>query len=105
MILVTTDYITGKKLFTIGMVQGSTVQTKNFGKDIGASFKNLIGGELKAYTEMLAEARAIATQRMIGQAQSLGADAIVDVRYSSSAIMQGAAEILVAGTAMKFMEE
>ncbi|MGI5892741.1 MAG: heavy metal-binding domain-containing protein, partial [Bacillota bacterium] len=62
-------------------------------------------GELKAYTEMLAEARAIATQRMIGQAQSLGADAIVDVRYSSSAIMQGAAEILVAGTAVKFMEE
>lgn len=103
MILVTTDFITGKNLFTIGMVQGNTVQTKNFGKDIGASFKNLVGGELKAYTEMLSEARSIATQRMIEQAQSLGADAIIDVRYSSSTITAGAAEILVCGTAVKFI--
>jgi uncharacterized protein YbjQ (UPF0145 family) len=105
MIVVTTEYITGKKLFTIGMVQGNTVQTKNFVKDFGAGIKNLVGGELKDYTAMLNEARGIATQRMIDQAQSLGADAIVSVRYSSSTITQGAAEILACGTAVKFIEE
>ncbi|MBR2188855.1 MAG: YbjQ family protein [Eubacterium sp.] len=104
MLIVNTDYITGKELYTIGLVQGSTVHSKNIGKDLTASFKTLVGGELKAYSEMLAEARGIATQRMIAQAEALGADGIINVRFSSSAIMQGAAEILVYGTAVKFAE-
>lgn len=105
MIIVTTDFISGKKLETIGMVRGSTVQTKHLGKDMAAGFKTLVGGELKGYTEMMNEARAIATKRMVEDAQSQGADAVVAVRYASSAIMQGAAEIIVYGTGVKFVEE
>lgn len=104
MLIVNTETIPGKKLFAVGMVQGSTVHSKNIGKDLTASFKTLVGGELKAYSEMLAEARAVATQRMIEQANALDADAIVNVRFSSAAIMQGAAEVLVYGTAVRFEE-
>lgn len=101
MILVTTETITNREYDTLGLVKGNMVQTKNFGKDIGAGFKSLAGGELKAYTEMMNEAREIATQRMIGEAEAMGADAVVGVRFASSAIMQGAAEVIAFGTAVK----
>ena len=100
MILVNTDYITGKELDMLGLVKGSTIQTKNIGKDISQSFKTLVGGELKAYNEMMNEARALATKRMVEEAENLGADAVVNVR--SSAIMGGAAEVIAYGTAVKF---
>ena len=102
MILVNTDYITGKELEMIGLVKGATIQSKHLGKDIGAGFKTLVGGELKGYTEMMNEARAIATKRMVEEAEQLGADAVVNIRYSSSAIMQGAAEVIAYGTAVRF---
>lgn len=102
MIIVTTNEITGKELIMLGLVKGNMVQTKNIGKDIGASFRTLVGGEVRAYTDMMNEAREISTQRMIEEAKTLGADAIVCVRYSSSAIMQGAAEVIAFGTAVKF---
>ena len=103
MILVNTDYISDKKLEMIGLVKGSTIQSKNVGKDIMQSFKTIVGGELVAYNEMMNEARAIATKRMVEEANMLGADAIVNIRYSSSAIMQGAAEVIAYGTAVKFI--
>ena len=102
MILVNTDHITGKELDMLGLVKGSTIQTKNIGKDISQSFKTLVGGELKAYNEMMNEARALATKRMVEEAENLGADAVVNVRYASSAIMGGAAEVIAYGTAVKF---
>ena len=101
MIITTTEKITGRDYEVLGMVNGSTVQTVNALRDLGASFKTLVGGELKKYNEMMANAREIAINRMTEQAQKLGADAIVAVRYSSSEIMQGAAEIMVYGTAVK----
>ena len=105
MVIVTTDYISGKKLQTLGIVKGQIVQSKNIGRDIGASFKTLVGGEIKAYSEMLAEARAIATRRMVEEAEALQAAAVINVRYASSAVMTGAAEILAYGTAVKFVED
>ena len=105
MILVNTDYISGKKLETIQLVKGSTIQTKNIGKDIMQSFKNLVGGELKEYNEMMNDARALATKRMVEEANTLGADGVINIRYATSAIAQGAAEVMVYGTAVKFIEE
>ena len=102
MILVNTDYISGKEFEMLGMVKGSTIQSKNVGRDITQSFKTLVGGELTAYTEMMNEARALATQRMVGEAEKLGADAVVNIRYASAAVMQGAAEVMAYGTAVKF---
>ena len=102
MILVNTDYITGKELDMLGIVKGSTIQTKNLGRDISQVFKTMIGGELKEYNIMMNEARAIATKRMVEEATELGADAVVNIRYASSAIMQGAAEVIVYGTAVNF---
>ncbi|MDE5908858.1 MAG: YbjQ family protein [Lachnospiraceae bacterium] len=102
MILVNTDYINGKELEMLGLVKGSTIQSKNIGRDITQSFKTIVGGELKAYTDMMNEARDLATQRMIAEAERLSADAIVNIRYASSAIMQGAAEVIAYGTAVKF---
>ncbi len=102
MIIVNTDYISGKEFEMLGIVKGSTIQTKNIGRDITQSFKTLVGGELGAYTDMMNKARDLATSRMIQEAQSLGADAIVNVRYASSAVMQGAAEVMAYGTAVKF---
>ena len=102
MLLVNTDYISGKELVMLGLVKGSTIQSKNIGKDISQSFKTIIGGELKSYNEMMNEAREIATSRMVEDAQRLGADAIVNVRYASAAVMQGAAEVMAYGTAVKF---
>lgn len=103
MILVNTDYISGKELEMLGLVKGSTIQSKNVGNDIMQSFKTLVGGELASYNEMMNEARAIATKRMVAEATALGADAIVNIRYSSSAIIQGAAEVIAYGTAVKFV--
>ncbi len=105
MILVNTDYISNKELETIGLVKGSTIQSKHVGKDIMQSFKTLVGGELTAYNEMMNEARAIATKRMVAEAEALGADAVVNVRYASAAVMQGAAEVIVYGTAVKFVNK
>lgn len=102
MFIVNTDYISGKELEMLGMVKGSTIQSKHLGKDISQGFKTLVGGELKAYTEMMNDARALATQRMIAEAANMGADAIVNVRYSSSSVMQGAAEVMAYGTAVKY---
>ncbi|MBE6692577.1 MAG: YbjQ family protein [Ruminococcaceae bacterium] len=102
MILVNTDYISGKELETLTLVKGSTIQSKHLGKDIAQAFKTMVGGELKAYNEMMNEARALATKRMVAEAEELGADAIINIRYASSAIMQGAAEVIVYGTAVKF---
>ncbi len=105
MILVNTDYITGKKLEMLGLVKGSTIQSKNVGKDISQAFKTLVGGELKEYNEMMNEARALATKRMVDEAEGMGADAVVNIRYASAAVMQGAAEVMAYGTAVKFVEE
>jgi uncharacterized protein YbjQ (UPF0145 family) len=104
MILVNTDFISGKELETLSLVKGSTIQSKNIGKDIAQSFKTLVGGELKAYNDMMNEARALATKRMVAEAEELGADAIINIRYASSAVMQGAAEVIVYGTAVKFIK-
>ncbi|MBR6509530.1 MAG: YbjQ family protein [Clostridia bacterium] len=103
MLLVNTDYITGKEFEMLGLVKGSTIQSKHIGKDITQSFKTLVGGELKAYNEMMSEARALATKRMVAEAEAMGADAIVNIRYASSAVMQGAAEVIAYGTAVKFI--
>ncbi|MDR1160661.1 MAG: YbjQ family protein [Syntrophomonadaceae bacterium] len=103
MILVNTDYISGKELQTLGLVKGSTIQTRNIGRDITQALKNLVGGELKAYNEMMMEARALATKRMTEEAAALGADGIVNIRYATSSVMQGAAEVIAYGTAVKFI--
>jgi len=100
--LVTIDSIPGKEYEVLGIVKGTIVQSKNFGRDFMAAVKTLVGGEIAGYTEMLNEARQIATKRMVDEATALGADAIVGVRYGSSAVMQGAAEIVAYGTAVKF---
>ena len=104
MILTTTETISGRELETLGLVRGSTIQSKNIGKDITQGFKTLVGGELKAYTEMMNEARAIATRRMSEEAAMMGADAIVNIRYTSSQVVQSAAEIMAYGTAVKFID-
>ncbi len=102
MLIVTTETITGKNLEMLGTVKGSTIQTVNAFKDIGAGLKTLVGGELGNYNEMMAKARDIATSRMVAEAEALGADAIVGLRYTTSAIMQSAAEVMAYGTAVKF---
>ena len=102
MIIVNTDYITGKELEMLGLVKGSTIQTKNIGRDITQGLKTLVGGELGAYTDMMNNARDLATQRMVSEATTLGADAVINIRYTTSAVMQGAAEVMAYGTAVKF---
>lgn len=103
MLITTTEYIAGKEFEHLGLVKGSTIQSKHLGSDISQGFKTLVGGELKSYTGMMNKARELATERMMEEAKALGADAIVSLRYSSSSIMQGAAEILVYGTAVRFV--
>ena len=100
--LVSIDSIPGKEYEALGLVKGTIVQSKNFGRDFMAGLKTLVGGESVGYTEMLNEARQIATKRMVDEAEALGADAIIGVRYGSSAVMQGAAEVVAYGTAVKF---
>jgi uncharacterized protein YbjQ (UPF0145 family) len=102
MILVNTDFITGQEVETLTVVKGSTIQSKNIGKDILAGLKTIIGGELDGYSDMLNEARAIATKRMVKEAEALEADAVINIRYATSNVMQGAAEVMVYGTAVKF---
>ena len=102
MLLITLNYVPGKEIEALDVVKGTTVQTKNFGKDFMSSMKTLVGGELSAYTEMLNEARQIATKRMVDEAEALGADAVINIRYGSASMMQGAAEVVVYGTAGKY---
>ncbi len=102
MLIVTTESIAGKELEMLGLVKGSTIQSKHLGSDISQSFKTLVGGELKSYTEMMNDARALATKRMVQEAEALGANAVVCVRYASAGVMQGAAEVMAYGTAVRF---
>ncbi len=102
MILTNTETIPGKVIEEhYGVVSGSTVRAKHIGRDIMAGFKNIVGGELKGYTELLQEARDEAVQRMVAQAESLGANAVVNVRFATSSVAQGASELYVYGTAVK----
>ena len=101
MILTTTETISGRELETLGLVKGSTIQTVNAVRDIGAGLKTLVGGELTKYNEMMNNARALATKRMVEEAEGMGADAVVCVRYSSASVMQSAAEVMAYGTAVK----
>ena len=103
MIVVNTENIPGRQYQVISLVTGSCIMCKNIGKDIGASFRNMVGGEMQAYTELMVEAKDRAVSYMMNQAASMGADAIVNVRFSSTTIVAGGAEILVAGTAVKFV--
>ena len=99
--LVTIEHI-GQEYEVLGMAKGTVVYSKNFGRDFMAAMKTLVGGEIAGYTEMLNEARQIATKRMVDDAEKLGADAVVGIRYGSSSVMQSAAEVVAYGTAVKF---
>ncbi len=101
MLLLNIDHVPGRDMEAIGLVKGTVVQSKNFGKDFMAGMKTLVGGEIKSYTEMLVEARQIATKRMVDEATAMGADAVINIRFGSSAVMQGAAEVIAYGTAVK----
>ena len=101
--LITIDTIPGQNYEVLGVVKGTVVYSKNFGRDFMAGMKTLVGGEIVGYTEMLNEARQIATKRMVDEAETLGADAVVGLRYASSSVMQGAAEVVAYGTAVKFV--
>ena len=102
MLLVTINHIPGKEFEVLGMVKGTVVQSKHFGKDFMAGMKTLVGGEIVGYTEMLVEARQIATKRMVDEANAIGADAVIGITYGSSAVKQGAAEVMAYGTAVKY---
>ena len=102
--LVSIDTIPGQTIEALGIVKGTIVQTKNIGRDFMAGMKTIVGGEIVGYTEMLNEARQIATKRMVDEAEALNADAIVGVRYGSSQVMQGAAEVIAYGTAVRIIE-
>ena len=103
MLLLNINYIPERKIQALGLVKGSVVQSKSFGKDFMSGMKNLVGGEVEAYTDLLIQARQIATKRMVDDAQALGADAVLNIRYTSSSIMQGAAEVTVYGTAVRIV--
>lgn len=102
MILATIESLGGREYDVIGIVKGTTIQSVHIGKDIGSAFKTLVGGELQSYNEMLNKARALATERMVREAEAAGADAVVGVRYASSSVMQSAAEVMVYGTAVRY---
>ncbi|MDD6631530.1 MAG: YbjQ family protein [Lachnobacterium sp.] len=102
--LLSINYIPGAEIEALGMVKGTVVQTKNIGRDFMAGMKTLVGGEIVGYTEMLNEARQIAVKRMVDEAKELGADAVIDVKYGSSQVMSGAAEVIAYGTAVKILE-
>lgn len=103
--LLSIEYIPGVEIEALDMVKGTVVQSKNFGKDFMAGMKTLVGGEIVGYTEMLNEARQIAVKRMVDEAKALGADAVIGVQYGSSQIMQGAAEVVAYGTAVKYINK
>ena len=102
MLLLNIDHVPGREIEALGMVKGSVVQSKNFGKDFMAGMKTLVGGEIVGYTEMITEARQIATKRMVDEAEAMGADAVICVRYGSASVMASAAEVVAYGTAVKF---
>jgi len=102
MLLLNIDHVPGKEFEALGLVKGSVVQSKHFGKDFMAGMKTLVGGEIVGYTEMIIEARQIATKRMVDEAEALGADAVINIRFGSASVMQSAAEIVAYGTAIKF---
>lgn len=101
--LLNIDYIPGKNVEDLGIVKGTVVHSKNVGKDFMAAMKTLVGGELTGYTQMLNEARQIAVKRMVDEAEALGADAVINVRYGTSSVMSGAAEVIAYGTAVKIV--
>ena len=101
--LLSIDYVPGAEIEALGIVKGTIVQSKNVGRDFMAAMKTLVGGEITGYTEMLIEARQLATKRMVDEAEALGADAIIGLRYGSSQVMDGAAEVLAYGTAVKII--
>ncbi len=101
--LLSIDYIPGAEIEALGMVKGTVVYSKNFGRDFMAGMKTLVGGEIVGYTEMLNEARQIAVKRMVDEAQALNADAVIGVRYGSAEIMTGAAECIAYGTAVRIL--
>lgn len=103
--LLSIEHIPGQEIEALGLVKGTIVQTKNLGKDFMAGMKTLVGGEIVGYTEMLTEARQLATKRMVDEAEALGADAIIGIRFGSSSLMQGAAEVVVYGTAVRILEK
>ena len=103
--LLSIEYIPGVEIEALDMVKGTIVQSKNFGKDFMAGMKTLVGGEIVGYTEMLNEARQIAVKRMVDEAKALGADAVIGVKYGSSQIMQGAAEVVAYGTSVKYINK
>ena len=100
--LLSIEYVPGQEIEALGLVKGTIVQTKNVGRDIVAGMKTLVGGEIAGYTQMLNEARQIATKRMVDEARELGADAIIGITYGSSQVMSGAAEVVAYGTAVKY---
>lgn len=102
--LLNIDHIPGKEIEALGLVKGTIVQSKNFGKDFMAGMKTLVGGEIKDYTDMLNEARQIAVKRMVDEATALGADAVINIRFASSSMMQSAAEVVAYGTAVKILD-
>ena len=103
MLLTTTENIPGRSYEILGIVKGNMIQTRNIGRDIGQGLKSMVGGELSTYTEMMNESRAVATKRKVEEAEKLGADAVVMMRYSTSTVMQGAAEIIAYGTAVRYV--
>ena len=103
--LLNIDHIPGKEIEALGIVKGTVVHTKNVGREFMAAMKTLVGGELVGYTQMLNEARQIAVKRMVDEAEELGADAIVNVRYGTSSVMSGAAEVIAYGTAVKVIDK
>lgn len=104
MLLLNIDYIPGHEIAALGIVKGTVVQAKHLGKDFMAGMKTLVGGEIEGYTEMLNEARQLATKRMVDEAAALEADAVVNIRFASASVMQGAAEVTAYGTAVKFRD-
>lgn len=103
MLLLNIDYIPGKQIEALGIARGGVVQSKSFGKDFMSGMKNLVGGEVEAYTELLNQARQIATKRMVDSAEEMGADAVLNIRYTSASIMQGSAEVTAYGTAVRIV--
>ena len=104
MVITTADVVPGQKVQILGLVRGNIVTSKHVGRDIMAGFKNLAGGEIKSYTDMMNEGRAVAEQRMIEEALRLGADGIIAMRYNSASVMEGTQEMLAYGTAVRFIQ-
>ncbi len=102
MTILNIDHIPGKEVEALGLVKGSVVYSKNFGRDFLSAMKTLVGGEITDYTKMLEEARQIAMGRMVKDAETLGADAVLNLRFASSSVMQGAAEVIAYGTAVRY---